>query len=111
MVEGGPGTVGTVYAAVSKGIPVVIVKGSGRAANVLEYALNISEKLLATSGTVHEELMDQVKELFPEPKPEDVRIYITLVLFLFVIDKEERFSRVFTLSVKKVGLKNSRLNF
>lgn len=35
VVEGGPNTIKTVYSAVSSNIPVVIIKSSGRAADIL----------------------------------------------------------------------------
>ncbi|CAI9735207.1 transient receptor potential cation channel subfamily M member-like 2 isoform X4 [Octopus vulgaris] len=38
MVEGGPGTLKSVCDSISRNIPVVIVKGSGRAADIMAYA-------------------------------------------------------------------------
>ena len=45
MVEGGPGTIDTVRSALINGTPCVVIEGSGRAADVLAYAVYISEKL------------------------------------------------------------------
>ena len=63
VVEGGPGTVGTVYEAVSKEIPGVIIKQSGRAADTLVYALTISDQLkaLQKTGKVHKRSINGVQ--------------------------------------------------
>ena len=45
MVEGGPGTIDTVENALKNGTPCVVIEGSGRAADVLAYAVNLYEKL------------------------------------------------------------------
>lgn len=38
VLEGGPGTLQTVHQAIQNNTPAVIVKGSGRAADILAYA-------------------------------------------------------------------------
>ena len=44
VLEGGPNTVATVHAAISQdpAVPVVVIKDSGRAADLLAFAHNIS---------------------------------------------------------------------
>ena len=44
VMEGGPNTITTVHAALSQDppLPVVVIKGSGRAADLLEFACNLS---------------------------------------------------------------------
>lgn len=44
VLEGGPNTVATVYEAITQdpAVPVVVIKDSGRAADLLAYAHNIS---------------------------------------------------------------------
>lgn len=38
VLEGGPGTLETVHQAITNNTPTVVVKGSGRAADILAYA-------------------------------------------------------------------------
>ena len=45
MVEGGVGTIDTIRNALINGTPCIIIAGSGRAANVLSYAVEMSDKL------------------------------------------------------------------
>ena len=44
MVEGGPGTIDTVRQALKNNTPCVVIDGSGRAADVLAYAVKMKEK-------------------------------------------------------------------
>ncbi|XP_041372305.1 transient receptor potential cation channel subfamily M member-like 2 [Gigantopelta aegis] len=45
VLEGGPGTLETCSSAVAKGTPAVIIKGSGRAADILAYAYQNSKEM------------------------------------------------------------------
>ena len=68
VLEGGPGTLGTIHSAVTgdNPVPVVVVKSSGRAADLLVYALTLSSEILeATKVGVHAGLMDKVNKIFP----------------------------------------------
>ena len=87
VLEGGPGTLGTVYSAINNKIPVpcVIIGGSGRCADLLAYTMKNSEEIEKTmesaDGIEHEGLMEVIKETFPEkPKEEDRKaIYEKLI--------------------------------
>ncbi len=46
VAEGGDGTLETVFRGVNKNIPAVIVKGSGRIADIIAFAYEKSEKLI-----------------------------------------------------------------
>lgn len=77
MLEGGPGTVGSVHGACEGSIPVVLIKDSGRATDVLAYAYeNLPDDLIENSETVHEGLMSEIKEKLPELKSDDAKIKI-----------------------------------
>ena len=68
VLEGGPGTLGTIHSAVTgdNPVPVVVVKSSGRAADLLVYALTLSSEILeANKVGVHAGLMDVVNKIFP----------------------------------------------
>lgn len=67
VLEGGPGTVGTIHSAVTgdNPVPVVIVKSSGRAADLFAYALTLSTEILeADEDGVHEGLVQGIETLF-----------------------------------------------
>ncbi|CAH1797575.1 unnamed protein product [Owenia fusiformis] len=52
VVEGGPGTLETVKCAMEQGSPVVIIEGSGRAADILAYAYSECRNSKSGDGTV-----------------------------------------------------------
>jgi len=72
VLEGGPNTVATVHAAISQdpAVPVVIIKDSGRAADLLAFAHNIShgEGPLYDIGDVaeHKLLFKRIEQTYPE---------------------------------------------
>ena len=69
VLEGGPGSLDTVHAAVmgEPPIPVVIIKDGGRAADVLAYAVNIDDiESYVDMETRHENLYFYLSKKFPE---------------------------------------------
>ena len=67
MLEGGSGTIKQVLSACNQKVPVVVIKDSGRGADVLAYAHeNLSDDYLNNNGEEHEELMSMIKKNFPE---------------------------------------------
>ena len=73
VLEGGSGTIETVYGACQRCIPVVLIKGSGRAADLLAYACEVfSDDFIKSSEMVHQELTSKIKENFPDLKSDDV---------------------------------------
>lgn len=63
MLEGGFGTIQQVLSACNQKVPVVVIKDSGRAADVLAYAHeNVSDDYLNNSEKEHEELMSMIKK-------------------------------------------------
>ena len=67
MLEGGSGTIKQVLSACNQKVPVVVIKDSGRGADVLAYAHeNLSDDYLSNNGEEHEELMSLIKKNFPE---------------------------------------------
>ena len=74
VLEGGPGTLKTVCGAIDlePPVPVVIIKDSGRAADVIAYALsNINDELYFQPGEYHTELWNMMTEVFTELKSEE----------------------------------------
>ena len=60
-MEGGPGTIGTIISLLSSNTPCVLFKGSGRATDVVIYALANSREILALEdGDIHQGLMDRI---------------------------------------------------
>ena len=72
VLEGGTGTIDTVYKACQNCIPVVLIKGSGRATDILSYA---HENLFEShdSQETHEGLMSIIKEKFPKLPSNEVK--------------------------------------
>eukprot|EP00794_Sanderia_malayensis_P009473 gene9473-10461_t len=72
VLEGGPNTIKTVYEAITQdpAIPVVVIKDSGRAADLLAFSHTISqgEGPLFDMGDVveHKQLLNKVEQTFPE---------------------------------------------
>lgn len=66
MVEGGPGTLKTVYNSVLHNNPVIIVKGSGRAADIMAYAyqnaIKSDEDEFNKEGIISDQLKEDLKE-------------------------------------------------
>ncbi|XP_041459667.1 transient receptor potential cation channel subfamily M member-like 2 isoform X2 [Lytechinus variegatus] len=50
VVQGGPNTIQTAYEAIRNGTPVVIVAGSGRAADIMSYAFQHTKEYKTTEG-------------------------------------------------------------
>ncbi|XP_033100595.1 transient receptor potential cation channel subfamily M member-like 2 isoform X2 [Anneissia japonica] len=81
-VEGGPNTIFTVYEAVKKGTPAVIVAGSGRAANILAFAaqgarevevldnIGSKEKKVVIDDNLRAKLAQLIKKEFGEKNVE-----------------------------------------
>ena len=67
MVEGGIGTIDTVRNALFNGTPCIIIAGTGRAANVLSYAVEYSNKL-DQEETISEEKRKRKLEKFIREK-------------------------------------------
>ena len=63
MVEGGPGTIATVINALVNGTPCVVIEGSGRAADVLAYAVNLFEKLNYSDSLSEEDRKEKLGKL------------------------------------------------
>ncbi|CAI9735208.1 transient receptor potential cation channel subfamily M member-like 2 [Octopus vulgaris] len=64
MVGGGPGTLKSVYDSISRNIPVVIVKGSGRAADVLADAYQtVLENVNENSKDITDGKLENIKEI------------------------------------------------
>lgn len=83
VLEGGPGTLGTIHSAVAgdNPIPVVIVKSSGRAADLFAFALTISGEIrIANQEGVHEGLMEAIAHLLPELKEEKRKVAYKQIL-------------------------------
>lgn len=75
VLEGGSGTIETVYGACQRCIPVVLIKGSGRAADLLAYACEeLRGDFVKNNEMVHPELMSKIRENFPDLKSNDVNI-------------------------------------
>ncbi|XP_036366346.1 transient receptor potential cation channel subfamily M member-like 2 isoform X3 [Octopus sinensis] len=69
MVEGGPGTLKTVFSSTSCHTPVIVVKGSGRAADIMAYAYQTAFKNVEeendkdiTDGSLPDELKDAIRK-------------------------------------------------
>ena len=74
MLEGGFGTIQQVLSACQQEIPVVVIKESGRAANVLAYAYeNLSDDFLNENAPEHEGLMSLIESNFQESKSDDTK--------------------------------------
>ena len=72
VLEGGFGTIHQVLSACQQEIPVVVIKESGRGANVLAYAHeNLSDDFLNQNAEEHEGLMSCIKSNFQELKSDD----------------------------------------
>lgn len=72
VLEGGAETIDTVSGACEKGIPVVLINKSGKAADVLAYGCqNLSEEFIKDHQTEHEGLLSVIKENFPELNSSD----------------------------------------
>ena len=72
MLEGGPGTIKQVLSACNQKVPVVVIKDSGRGADVIAYAHeNLSDDDLNSNGKEHEELMSMIKKNFPDSNLDD----------------------------------------
>ena len=63
MVEGGPGTIDTVRHALLNGTPCVIIDGSGRGADVLAYAVKLSEKMNHANSGSEEDKKEKLEKL------------------------------------------------
>lgn len=75
VLEGGSGTIETVYGALwgQRSIPVVLIKESGRAADLLAYACeDLPDDFIENSEMVHQELMSKIKENFPDLSSDDL---------------------------------------
>ena len=74
VLEGGIGTIHQVLSACQQEIPVVVIKESGRGANVLAYAYeNLSDDFLNENALEHEGLMSSIKSNFQELKSDDAK--------------------------------------
>lgn len=50
VVQGGPNTIQTAYEAIRNGTPVVVVAGSGRAADIMAYAFQHTKEYKTKEG-------------------------------------------------------------
>ena len=64
VLEGGTAAIETVYLTCKKHIPVVLIKDSGRAAEVLEYALQLDETFTKDKENKHEGLRSMIEKIF-----------------------------------------------
>ena len=64
VLEGGTAAIETVYLACQEHIPVVLIKGSGRAVKVLEYALQLDETFTKDNKNKHEGLLSEIEKIF-----------------------------------------------
>ena len=72
VLEGGFGTIKQVLSACNQKVPVVVIKDSGRGADVLAYAHeNINDDYLKKNGKQHEELMSMIKKNFSDSNLDD----------------------------------------
>lgn len=90
-MEGGPGTLNTVYSAVTNdnSIPCVLVKGTGRTADLLVYAMENSEAIIENSvGGKYPELIEKIEETFPEKDSDEFKneTYDKIMDMLFLED-------------------------
>lgn len=83
MLEGGPNTVNVVHGSChgEAPVPVVVIKDSGRAADVLSYAYSLEEVLSVDKLSQHEGLKKAIVDTFPELKTENKRweMYLKIV--------------------------------
>lgn len=72
MLEGGLGTIKQVLSACKQKIPVVVIKGSGRGADILAYAYeNVSGDYLKNDENEHEGLMSSIQNNLLESYQDD----------------------------------------
>jgi len=98
VLEGGPNTVNVVHGSChgETPVPVVVIKDSGRAANVLSYAYSLEEELSVDKLLQHEGLKKAIVDTFPELKTEDKQweMYIKIVQCM----EQKEFITIFTMS-------------
>ena len=81
VLEGGPGTLNTVFnTAVSNDIPCVLVQGSGRAADLLVYAINNWETILDAGDSKDENLIKEIYSMNPDFTDEKLAEHYETVL-------------------------------
>ncbi|XP_066935830.1 transient receptor potential cation channel subfamily M member-like 2 [Clytia hemisphaerica] len=71
VLEGGVGTIGTVLGSLKSGVPAVIIKDSGRAADLLGYGLNTFteekiDKICSNFDHQNKALREKIEQTFPE---------------------------------------------
>ena len=72
VVEGGSGTIETVYGACQRSIPVVLIKESGRAADLFAYACEkLPDDYIKNGEMIHQDLMSKIKQNIPDLKSDD----------------------------------------
>ena len=100
VLEGGPGTLDTVYEAVKNSIPCVIIEGSGRAADVLVYAINHVKQILELEeeGKSHDGLVDEIQETF------NLNDTAKIMKFKSIVIKCIKKKEVFTIANMRTGM-------
>eukprot|EP00057_Strongylocentrotus_purpuratus_P010202 XP_011664676.1 PREDICTED: transient receptor potential cation channel subfamily M member 2 isoform X5 [Strongylocentrotus purpuratus] len=71
VVQGGPNTIQTAYEAIRNGTPVVVVAGSGRAADIMAYAFQHTKEYKTKEGK---------KEIVRNVMPETVRVEVAKMI-------------------------------
>eukprot|EP00049_Salpingoeca_infusionum_P018811 m.358873 g.358873 ORF g.358873 m.358873 type:complete len:1618 (-) comp18327_c0_seq1:37-4890(-) len=81
VIQGGPGTLKTAYVAVTNGTPIIVVDGSGLAADVLAYAYNFLHSSLSKySGYTIDDLKIMIAKAFNATTPERVNALLQQTL-------------------------------
>eukprot|EP00054_Salpingoeca_dolichothecata_P012515 m.69394 g.69394 ORF g.69394 m.69394 type:complete len:1427 (-) comp19982_c0_seq1:42-4322(-) len=89
VVQGGPGTIETVRKAVEAKTPVVVIEGTGKAADLLAYAYRLLHGTSNAERTLsNEELRNNIIETFP--KMSAAEIDETLSKILEAVDDEDK---------------------
>ncbi|XP_077993262.1 transient receptor potential cation channel subfamily M member 2-like [Glandiceps talaboti] len=111
-LEGGPGTIETVKSALSKKIPVVIVAGSGRAADVLAWAVKQATKH-KKDGSFDQGLKERLmKALGNTDKSDSVKVCLEPenLALITIFDLDSKGSTIgFDLALLKAVLKKSQI--
>ncbi|XP_063806758.1 transient receptor potential cation channel subfamily M member 2-like [Pseudophryne corroboree] len=111
VLEGGPGTLETIYNSMRNNTPCVIVKGSGRISNVIADVADLGPSKITTS-LIKEKLQTYFQELFDETKiimwTKQIQAIVQMDYLLTILGEERVGEQGMDVAILQALLKASR---
>lgn len=82
VLEGGPGTIDTVFESIKNNSPCVIIYGSGKCADIIGFSIKYLEETASTTidGHLEKEIETKIKVIWPDKDPKPIKSKIFQIL-------------------------------